>query len=184
MTVRAADPTLIVTEAASLGEARSMAENASLMTLDLALPDATGVAGLDLLRRTYPALPIIVVSGSTNPATERQVARMGARGYLQKSAPLSEMAAAVLAVLQDGEWFSAGVSASDDEDGPFDRLHSLTGAQVKVLAAMEGGRLNKQIAYDLGLSEITIKAHVKAILKKLKVANRTQAILALRASRS
>ena len=180
-TVRATDATLIVAEASSLSEARALAASASLMTLDLALPDATGVAGLDALRRDYPTLPIIVISGSNNPSTERQVARMGARGFLRKSAPLSEMAAAVHAVLHDQEWFSHGLPMHDEIDDPFDRLNSLTAAQSKILAAMEGGRLNKQIAHDLDLSEITVKAHVKAILRKLNVVNRTQAVLALRA---
>ena len=88
------------------------------------------------------------------------------------------MVEAMRAVIAGGTWFSFAIDeAALPADSDFARLSSLTGAQSRVLNAMESGRLNKQIAFDLGLSEITVKAHVKAILKKLAVPNRTQAIL-------
>ena len=179
MALQVADPDLQVVEVASLADARAYAPHAALMTLDLALPDNRGVLGLPALRGDYPNLPLLVISGASNPGIERQVAAAGAQGYLSKVARISEMVDAMRAVMASGTWFSADF-ASDATDSDFDRLSSLTTAQLRVLQAMDSGRLNKQIAHDLGLSEITVKAHVKAILKKLGVPNRTQAILLLR----
>lgn len=178
MALAAVDASLDVTEAASIAEARLRAHGATLMTLDLGLPDSRGVLGLAELRGAFPDVPILVISGAANPATEREVARLGATGFLSKAAPLATMVEAMRALLGGGGWFSADLDRSADNDD-FTRLAGLTPGQRRVLDAMEGGRLNKQIAYDLGLSEITVKAHIKAILKKLGVANRTQAVLVL-----
>ena len=178
MALRVVDPDVEAVEAASLEEALALADGAALVTLDLGLPDNRGVLGLAALVAAHPNVPVLVISGAGNPAVERQVARMGARGFLHKAAPISEMVAAIRRVLAGETWFS--VDPADDGDDAFTRLATLTPAQSRVLGAMESGRLNKQIAYDLGLSEITIKAHVKAILRKLAVPNRTQAILMLR----
>lgn len=179
MALQVADPDLMIIEAASLAEAREHAPSAALITLDLALPDATGVLSLPAFRQEYPTVPLLVISGATNPAIERQVAASGAQGYLSKGARISEMIEAMRSILSAGTWFSADVDLRDG-DSEFGLVACLTSAQSRVLRAMEGGRLNKQVAYDLGLSEITVKAHVKAILKKLAVPNRTQAILMLR----
>lgn len=179
MALQVADPDIAVIEASSLAEARVSAQNALLMTLDLALPDNRGVLGLPSVRLEFPSVPILVISGATNPAIEQHVASAGAQGYLSKSARISEMIQAMRAVLAAQTWFSPGLTI-ECRDTDASRLFSLTSGQTRVLRAMEGGRLNKQIAFDLGLSEITIKAHVKAILKKLNVPNRTQAILLLR----
>lgn len=178
MALKSLDATLVVREAASVAEARALAGDANVMTLDLGLPDNRGMVGLTGLIEQHPRLPILVISGAENPATEREVARIGARGFLAKSAPISTMIEALRTVLADEPWFSPDLA--DDGDSDFARLATLTPAQHRVLCAMENGRLNKQIAFDLGVSEITIKAHVKAILKKLDVVNRTQAVLTLR----
>lgn len=178
MAIAVADPSLAVAEASTLAEGRSLARAASLMTLDLSLPDNRSVLGLPAVRADFPHLKLLVISGAANPDVERQVAGAGAHGYLSKAAAIPEMVAAIRSVLAGDRWFSA--EAQDDtQGGEIGLLASLTPAQARVLRAMEGGRLNKQIAFDLGLSEITVKAHVKAILKKLGVPNRTQAILLL-----
>lgn len=183
MAINAVDPEIVVAEASSLAEALEQACDADLLTFDLGLPDSSGVIGLGTLRERFPAASVLVISGVTNPAIERQIERLGARGFLTKAAPISEMVQAIAAVSAGGRWFSNEL-ANFGEDDDFSRLASLTPAQARVLAAMETGRLNKQIAHDLGLSEITVKAHVKAILKKLSTPNRTQAILMLRGTRA
>lgn len=180
-----AAPELTVVEAASLAEASAHAQEAALMTLDLALPDNRSVLGVPALLERFPGLRLLVISGALNPDIEQQVAASGAHGYLSKATPISVMVEAMRAVLAGETWFSFAadeVSVSPESD--FGRLSSLTNAQSRVLNAMESGRLNKQIAFDLGLSEITVKAHVKAILKKLAVPNRTQAILMLQRAQS
>lgn len=179
MALGVAAPHLPVVEAATIAEARAVAGDAVLMTLDLSLPDNRSVLGVPSLMADFPAMKLLVISGATHEGIERHVAATGAHGYLSKATPIATMVEAMRAVLAGGRWFGP-----DAEDAPagdeLDRLATLTPAQSRVLHAMESGRLNKQIAFDLGLSEITVKAHVKAILKKLAVPNRTQAILLLR----
>lgn len=175
-----ADPAWTIVEASSIEEARKIAPAADMMTLDLGLPDCRGTQGLAALREEFPTLPMLVISGAAHPGVERQVAAIGAKGFLPKSATMGDMIAAIGSVIDNGTWFTGRFEEGADEDDAFARLASLTPAQRRVLDAMESGRLNKQIAYDLGLSEITVKVHVKAILKKLDVINRTQAILLLR----
>lgn len=185
MALSVAAPDLAVVEAASLAEASERAGEATLMTLDLALPDNRSVLGVPALLERFPSLKLLVISGALNPDIEHQVAATGAHGYLSKATPMSVMVEAMRAVIEGGTWFSAAViDAELSPDSDFGRLSSLTNAQSRVLHAMESGRLNKQIAFDLGLSEITVKAHVKAILKKLAVPNRTQAILMLQRAQS
>jgi DNA-binding NarL/FixJ family response regulator len=176
-----AAPDIAVVEADSIAQARLHAGEAALMTLDLALPDNRSVLGLPGLIADYPDLRLLVITGSANPEVERQAAALGAHGFLSKATPITAMVDAMRRVLDGDRWFSfPAEEAQVAPDGDFARLASLTAAQTRVLHAMESGRLNKQIAHDLGLSEITVKAHVKAILKKLGVPNRTQAVLMLR----
>lgn len=185
MALGVAAPDLTVVEAASLAEASEHAEGATLMTLDLALPDNRSVLGIPALLERFPHLRMLVISGALNPDIEQQVAASGAHGYLSKATPISTMVEAMRAVIAGRAWFSFPVAdTAVAADSDFGRLSSLTAAQSRVLHAMESGRLNKQIAFDLGLSEITVKAHVKAILKKLAVPNRTQAILMLQRAQS
>ena len=180
MALGIAAPSALVIEASSLTEARQQAADARLMTLDLALPDNRSVLGVPSLLEKFPSLRLLVISGAMNEGVERQVAASGAHGYLSKATPISVMIDAMRVVMAGGTWFSfADVDAALPPDHELARLSSLTAAQARVLQAMAGGRLNKQIAFDLGRSEITVKAHIKAILKKLRVPNRTQAVLML-----
>ena len=185
MALSVAAPDMTVVEAASLAEAGERAAEATLMTLDLALPDNRSVLGVPALLDRFPHLRLLVISGALNPDIEQQVAATGAHGYLSKATAISVMVEAMRAVIAGQPWFSFPVAdAVMPTDSDFSRRSSLTNAQSRVLHAMESGRLNKQIAFDLALSEITVKAHVKAILKKLAVPNRTQAILMLQRAQS
>ena len=163
----AAAPGTHLVETGSLSDARRMAADADMVTMDLSLPDSRGLLSLSEFRDQFPDLPMLVISGTANPAVEE--------------ASMPEMVEAIRTVLGRGRWFSAGAQdAIEDADRTeVQRIRTLTAAQLRVLRAMSDGSLNKQIAYDLDLSEITVKTHVKAILKKLAVPNRTQAILML-----
>ena len=107
---------------------------------------------------------------------------LGAAGYIPKSLDLETMRAAVRAVLEGGRWVPPDVDLATPADpGPsliLRRLSSLTPQQVRVLMMLSEGLLNKQIAYELSVSEATVKAHVSAILQKLGVESRTQAVIA------
>jgi DNA-binding NarL/FixJ family response regulator len=157
----------------------ALSTDTALLILDLGLPDSQGAASLATIVERHPALSVIVVSASDSARMQRTVKMIGAKGFVSKSAPFPVHVRAFQAVLNGSEWFAdLGEDADDPElERNLAAMNSLTPAQRRVLDAMAGGRLNKQIAHDLQLSEITIKAHVKAILRKLEVSNRTQAIL-------
>ncbi|MCO4114786.1 response regulator transcription factor [Aeromonas hydrophila] len=154
-----------------------------LLLLDLKMPGANGFSGLAHLRGQYhPDLPIVVVSASEEPAIIQQVLRLGALGFIPKSAPMKELVNALNTVIGGDNWVPAGISLHPEPCEGTDfasKLASLTPQQYKVLVMLRDGSLNKQIAWELNVSEATIKAHITAIFRKLGVKNRTQAVIAL-----
>jgi DNA-binding NarL/FixJ family response regulator len=168
--------------AGSLGEVVGLldaADDVDLLLLDLRMPGVQGFSGLVHLRNRFPHVPIVVVSANEEPAVMRRALGLGASGYIPKSSSMAEMQAAVRAVLEGKLWSPPGFEAGEDEeDGVAHRVASLTPQQMRVLMMLREGLLNKQIAYQLDVSEATVKAHVSAILQKLKVDSRTQAVIA------
>lgn len=158
--------------------------DADLVLLDLNMPGAHGFSGLVFMRGQYPGLPVVVVSGSEDLQVMRRSIDYGASGFIPKSAPLPEITDAIQAVLEGDMWLPEGVAEKLErmqaESTDFsDRLASLTPQQFRVLGMLAEGMLNKQIAYDLDVSEATIKAHITAVFRKLGVRNRTQAVIAI-----
>lgn len=153
-----------------------------LILLDLKMPGVQGFSGLVYLRAQYPAIPVVVVSGNEDPDVMRRAVALGASGFIPKSATVQTMRDAVAAVLEGQVWLPEGISAGGAADAEADklaqRLSTLTPQQVRVLMMLREGLLNKQIAYNLSVSEATVKAHVSAILQKLNVESRTQAVIA------
>lgn len=185
MAAHAIDPAILVDRAGTLAETEACARAAApdLVLLDLMLPDVQGFAGLALMRATLPGVPVAIVSSRDEEAVVRQAIALGARGYLSKASPLDQMIAAIRVLLAGGQWLPDGLLAAPHGPAANDaatRVGSLSVAQLRVLRAIADGRQNKQIAYDLQLAEPTVKSHLAAIFKKLGVANRTQAVLALR----
>ena len=151
-----------------------------LLLLDLKMPGASGFSALASLRHLYPDLPVVIVSASEDASVIQQAMHFGAMGFIPKSTPLPMMISALHAILAGDTWFPAGVSLTPTPaDNIAERLASLTPQQFKVLAMLSEGKLNKQIAFELSVSEATVKAHVTAIFRKLNVKNRTQAVIAL-----
>lgn len=154
----------------------------NLVLLDLALPDVQGMSGLLLLRQIQPDTPLAVVSGREEARLMRQAMECGACGYIPKSTAVDIMVAAVKALLIGGQWFPQGTfvaEMTDEEKELAARFADLSAAQIRVLRAIVDGRLNKQIAHDLGIAEATVKSHLQTIFRKLGVANRMQAVIAL-----
>ncbi|MCK5768914.1 response regulator [Algiphilus sp.] len=162
---------------AALESAVDACPEADLVLLDLHMPGAHGFSSLVFLRGHHPSVPVIVVSAAEGADVVRRAADFGASGFIPKSANLEVIAEAVAAVRDGNLWFPE----SDDEDSDggdielAERLASLTPQQFRVLMMIAGGLLNKQIAYELDVSEATVKAHVTAILRKLGLYSRTQA---------
>ncbi len=152
-----------------------------LILLDLMLPDVQGLAGLLMLKRLQPGARIAIVSSSDQPAVMRRAAREGASGFIPKSAAMSAMIAAIAAVLAGGQSFPPEMFVEGRGDESASLIGELSPAQFRVLRAAADGSQNKQIAYELGIAETTVKTHFAQIFRKLGVTNRTQAILALQA---
>lgn len=153
-----------------------------LVLLDLKMPGVQGLSGLMFLRAQYPAVPVAIVSASDESHIIRRALDLGASGFIPKSLAVEEMRRAVAAILEGGVWAPEGVDAVSPADREGDalaqRVASLTPQQMRVLMMLKEGLLNKQIAFQLGVSEATVKAHVSAILQKLDVGSRTQAVIA------
>lgn len=157
-------------------------DDLDLVLLDLKMPGVQGLSGLVYMRAQYPDLPVVVVSGSEEPAVVRRTLDLGASGFIPKSSPVEVMQFAVRTVLSGELWSPPGLDLDHASDAEAEelarRLTTLTPQQVRVLMMLREGLLNKQIAYQLGVSEATVKAHVSAILQKLNVDSRTQAVIA------
>jgi len=158
-------------------------EDIDLLLLDLSMPGASGLSGLISLRGVHSEVPMVVVSAHDDPETIRRALELGASGFISKSASMDEIRNAVRTVLSGGITTPDGVDLGVERDPEISdlikRLQSLTPQQARVLGMMAEGLLNKQIAYELSVSEATIKAHVSAVLQKLGVDSRTQAVILL-----
>lgn len=151
-----------------------------LIVLDLNMPGAHGFSGLLLLRAQYPEVPVMIISAVEDRKVMRRTLELGAAGYLPKSTGPGEIRAAIDTVLSGQVFVPDGVDLkADDEQAAFlRRLATLTPQQIRVLMMLSDGLMNKQIAYELSISEATVKAHVSSILQKLDVDSRTQAVIA------
>jgi DNA-binding NarL/FixJ family response regulator len=173
-------------EAGAFDEVATLLErggDVDLILLDLSMPGVRGFSGLMYLRAQYPSVPVVVVSANDDAAVIRRCLDFGASGFIPKTLGVESIRAAVARVLDGGVWTPPHVDLSRSEDAEaaalIGRLGTLTPQQVRVLMMLSEGLLNKQIAYELGVSEATIKAHVSAILQKLGVESRTQAVIAV-----
>lgn len=158
---------------------------ADTIILDLNLPDVAGLDGLTRLRNAAPGVPVIVVSSMAEERIITAVLHAGAAGFVPKHSPREAFVEAIRAVAQGGTYLPQGYSApsraGDDAAtlagrSAVERLAELTPQQGRILALVCEGYLNKQIAYELSISETTVKAHVTAILRKLGAQSRTQAV--------
>lgn len=175
-----------IVEAGSLDELTTKLSSGlevDLILLDLSMPGVQGISGLVFLRGQYPEIPVVIVSANDDPTTIRRCMDCGASGFVPKSQPVDRIRQAVRSVLEGNVWTPPDIALAtigdDDTSDLLVRLSSLTPQQVRVLMMLGEGLLNKQIAYKLGVSEATIKAHVSAILQKLGVDSRTQAVIAV-----
>jgi DNA-binding NarL/FixJ family response regulator len=152
-----------------------------LVLLDLTMPGVRGFSGLLFLRSEHPSTPVLVVSGNEDRAVIRHCLEFGAAGFIPKSSSLDAMRDAIAQVLDGGRSlppdFDPNAQPNRESSAMARRLASLTPQQIRVLMMLSQGLLNKQIAYELGVSEATVKAHVSAILQKLGVESRTQAVI-------
>jgi DNA-binding NarL/FixJ family response regulator len=174
-----------IAEVGSLAEAAAALDHCvtDLLLLDLQMPGMNGLASLSGLRSAYPAVPILVVSANEDPLIMREVLEFGASGFLPKSSPVAQIGAAVAAILAGGIWLPEAASAAylDESESELEaRIGELTPQQRRVLMLLTDGKPNKQIAFELAVTEATVKAHLSQIFRKLGVRSRTQAVITAR----
>ncbi len=170
-------------EAASVGallEALDAHPQCELLLLDLNMPGANGFSALVHVRASHPAVPVVVVSAREDADTVRRALGHGAAGFIPKSADLDTLCMALERILDGGTWAPAqadGAALAPDEARLARALAGLTPAQFRVLGMVCAGLLNKQVAFELSITEATVKAHMSAVLRKLGVHTRTQAVM-------
>lgn len=156
--------------------------DSDLLLLDLNIPGAHGFSTLIHVRNHFPQIPVVVVSAHEDQSTIGKAMGYGAAGFVPKSTPVDDIFTAIIAVLSGEIWLPASFKNAQESTNNSDiseRVASLTQQQYRILMMFAQGLLNKQIAYDLHVSEATIKAHATAIFRKLDVRNRTQAVIAI-----
>lgn len=177
-------PQCTIAEAGSFAEALQQLEtmpDADLVLLDLGIPDASRLSALEQLRVDFPSLPVVMVSGSYDRATVRDALAAGAAGFLPKTLDGETILEALGEILAGEIYIPAELESDPEGDAEEDKIRrlidSLTPQQRVVLGHLVAGRQNKQIAHELDISMTTVKAHVSAILTKLGVFSRTQAVI-------
>ncbi|WP_109108991.1 response regulator transcription factor [Azospirillum sp. TSO35-2] len=178
-TIGQAMPGSVILEASRFEQIKPLldtGEPPDVILLDLHMPGMSGLIGLMMLRSEHPAIPVIVVSASEDAVTIQRAIDYGASGFVPKSAPNTQIIEAINVVLDGQLWLpEINAGAEVDAPDPAKRAATLTPQQLRVLAGIAEGKLNKQIAYEMNVAETTVKAHVTTILRKLGVLTRTQA---------
>lgn len=177
--VSATDAQAEITEATTLEQALSLIDTDDgfdLVLLDLGLPGASGLSAALAVRAQAASTPVIIVSAWEEAQVIRQAIRMGVSGYLPKSSTKETMICGIEKVLRGETYFPVFGEDGDPEEPPA-AVDSLTPRQLTVLQLLGEGKSNKQIAYELSISQETVKIHISAILRKLGVASRSKAIL-------
>ncbi|MTI14750.1 response regulator transcription factor [Sansalvadorimonas verongulae] len=168
----------------SLQDALERNSNPNLVLLDLNMPGAHGFSGLLYVRGQHPKVPVVVISAQDDESVIRRALSYGAAGFIPKSSSMPVIKAALQGVMRGENWIPPNIDMSREvelgKSNLEEKISSLTPQQFRVLGMIGEGMLNKQIAWELNISEATIKAHVTAIFRKLGVRNRTQAVIALK----
>jgi len=179
----AGDTDIVIDEAGdlvALSASLDADRDCDLVLLDLNMPGAHGFSGLLLVRAQYPEVPVMIISAIEDQKVIRRTFELGAAGYLPKSVGPVQIRTAIDTVLRGEVVVPEGINLTvdDEQTALIRRLSTLTPQQIRVLMMLSDGLMNKQIAYELSISEATVKAHVSSILQKLDVDSRTQAVIA------
>jgi DNA-binding NarL/FixJ family response regulator len=183
--VRCEFPELQIAEAESLADARRILndnDNVAFVTLDMKLPDSSGFTGLMQMRNEFAHIPTIMVSTNSADTTVRRALAFGAAGYIPKCASREDIAAALHAVMRGDSWSPPlQQPANENDDNDKTRcIATLSPAQLRILAGLCQGLRNKQIAFQNGVTENTVKAYVTAMYRRLGVSSRTEALILAR----
>lgn len=183
LTLRSICAFSVIRSANSIAEASDLIDQntpPSLVVLDLNLPDSHGFEGLTRILSLIAPSPLVVVSSASENKIVASALDLGASGFVAKHAPRSTFQAAIETIQAGGVYRPDSFIATemtDEQSNAFHAVATLTAQQARILELISAGLLNKQIAHELSIAEATVKAHVTAIMRKLGVNNRTQAVL-------
>jgi DNA-binding NarL/FixJ family response regulator len=165
-------------------EALQQNSDFDLVLLDLNMPGCESFYGLIRVSQDFPKIPVAVVSASDSIEVVSKVMNLGAKGFIPKATPTQTIASALKQIMDGNSWLPEGMDVCIEHDAPVIDIAKLVGEltpkQFQVLKLLHNGLLNKQIAFDLNITEATVKAHISAIFRKLDVNTRTQAVLLLK----
>ena len=155
-----------------------------LVLLDLNMPGCDRFYGLIRVSKDFPEVPVAVISASDSIEVVSKVMSLGAKGFIPKATPTHTIADALKQIMNGNNWLPEGMQTSIEQGAPVidiaKQVGELTPKQFQVLQLLQNGLLNKQIAFDLNITEATVKAHISALFRKLNVNTRTQAVLLLK----
>lgn len=175
----AAEGAFQVTTAATVAAALDLVARTGgfdLVLLDLMMPGMTGFGGVRQMIAANARGRVLVFSGQAQREAVAEAMRLGAAGFIPKDLPLRSLTNALSAVLA-GDFYLPAAHLAPAGDDQARALTGLTTRELDVLRGIRSGWMNKQIAHDLGLSEVTVKKHVRSICKKLNARNRTHAAM-------
>jgi DNA-binding NarL/FixJ family response regulator len=180
-------PDAVVSQSMDLdGTMKDLERNSEtdLLLLDLHMPGSQDLFGLITVREKFSDIPVAIISADEDLATVSRAMGHGASGYIPKSCSPQVIHQAIHALLNGNRWVPDNLRVSlkpvtDEEKDLAAKIATLTPQQYRVLCYLREGWLNKQIGYELGVTEATIKAHITAIFRKLGTTNRTQAVIML-----
>ncbi|WP_185233909.1 response regulator transcription factor [Teredinibacter franksiae] len=181
-------PDAVVSQSTNLDTTIQELENnddIDLLLLDLHMPGSTDLFGLIMVREKFPSTPVAIISAVEESGTISRAMGHGACGYIPKSCSPQDIQAAIKAILNGDRWIREDFRTSltpvgSEEKDLAAKIATLTPQQYRVLSYMREGWLNKQIGYEMGVTEATIKAHITAIFRKLGITNRTQAVIMMK----
>lgn len=180
-------PDAVVVQSMDLdGTMRELEKNAEtdLLLLDLHMPGSRDLFGLITVRDKFSGIPVAIISADEDVSTISRAMGHGASGYIPKSCSPQLIHQAIASILDGNRWVpeeyrNSLMPVTAEEKDLAQKIATLTPQQYRVLCFLREGWLNKQIGYELGVTEATIKAHITAIFRKLGTTNRTQAVIML-----
>lgn len=159
-------------------------DETDLLLLDLHMPGSTDLFGLIMVREKFPSIPVAIISAVEEVTTISRAMGHGASGYIPKSCSPQQIQQAISSILEGNRWVpeefeNSLTPVAIEEKDLAAKIATLTPQQYRVLCYLREGWLNKQIGYEIGVTEATVKAHITAIFRKLGISNRTQAVIML-----
>lgn len=176
----------VIIEAGTIAAAHDLLKNDceyDLVMLDLNMPDSNGLSGLLDLRNNYPTSPVVIISAETEKQSILQSISYGAVGFISKSSSIEEIASSIESIFEGNVCLPSDIlrnnnvctQKSESKISP-EKIRSLTRKELTVLKYLNQGLANKVIAYELHISETTVKSHVSSILRKLGASSRVQVV--------